>query len=955
MFNTIKEKVSLAEVISNDLKLDLIECGTNTYQIDRDYDSCPFCSHKDCFKIKYDPEDLPSSMYKCFSCDAAGDVINWTCEYHKLKPVEAARKLSKDYNIKLPNDYSPIQEIFEVSANYYHTTLNECKPVNKLAKMTPVEYQLKVRGHKEESLAKFQVGWSDGGLVDFLSAMGYDDDILYESGLKNKKTGKDFLPAECFIYPHRVNGRVSHFTFKDTSKKLAYQLPNKFSLNGFEFYGQDSVKQFETVIVVEGENDLISVAEVQDKYGVIATIGNLSGSQIEWIRANLSNKHVITIFDPDEAGDKYREKLSKVKSAFRSLTQIRPPNEQDIDELLVGGADLDNLIKSNQVKVEAAPNIPLPVVTPGSNAKAAGDKIVGSELTDETEEESDNSNNNGVIEKHNIYYRVKYKDGEPIYTMISNFTIVLTNVYITEDGDRLREIVIRRSDGYCSEPVVVSSEAKVSLKSFRVLLARAADADFRGTEADLISVWELVYSKNTETLVRITRIVGRHEGLKGWITRNAFISDSGEVIERDDNDIFWMKGKTVGIKAEGLNKSESNSSDIPRIDGSMTPDERTELLSGFAHNLAKNLGDVGNALLMLGWFQACAYSNSIFTKMKGFPTLFVWGTNGQGKGTICGWLMSMYDLDVTGKTTVAQIKSGVGLSRKAEYYSSLPLLIDEIRSDQETQSHLATFRTYYDREARTMGDKNGFGVRVIPVRSCIMFAGEDMFEDPATKERCVIARVPKLGREMVESFKWMEDNRGQFSNIGFKWLLESVNSDHAKILEAIVKLDKELILEAKCTSRKSKLWSTVGYFSIKLAEEFFPEFDMRKYLYKVSTEDAVVQKGETTVSQFFETVESIMSQEGVPKITISHIVREDNMLHIWFPHVYRVVSETAHGRLPFTKNAIISALKEEPYYVSDNRKISMGGDGTRRVVITLDLNKAPDSVKNIGQNNHVST
>jgi hypothetical protein len=122
-------------------------------------------------------------------------------------------------------------------------------------------------------------------------------------------------------------------------------------------------------------------------------------------------------------------------------------------------------------------------------------------------------------------------------------------------------------------------------------------------------------------------------------------------------------------------------------------------------------------------------------------------------------------------------------------------------------------------------------------------------------------------------------------------------------------------------------------------------------LYEVSTKDSNSQKSETTVAQFLETVESIQSQEGVQKLTMNHIIREDNLLHIWFPHVYRVVNEAYHGKFQFTKNAVLAAMREEPYYVGEDRKVTMGINGVRRVVVTLDLNKAPDSIKNIGQYN----
>ncbi len=950
MFELVKSKVNLLDVFSKDHEVDLQESGENTYSIadEKEYGGCPFCNHNGCFKIKHDPENISESFYKCFSCDERGSVIDWTAHKHGLTVVEAARKLAKDHGIPLPKDYSPIQELFNVAAGYYHQGFLEVcnKPQMKLSKMKPLEYQEKVRKHKVETLTQFKVGWSDGGLIDFLESIGYENDILLESGLKSKKTEKDFLPRDCFIYPHYLKGKVSHFTFKDPLKKLAYQLPNKYVLNGIEFYNQDSVKDFETVIIVEGENDLLSVWEHTDKLAVIATIGSISTSQLDWMRENLGNKHVVTMFDPDDAGDKYRVKVEKIKSAFRSLTQIKPPEDRDIDDHLTGGTDLYELIKSNVVAVQAkevyVPPSALASVGVGPAEAAEG------EATDEAEVAA----NTTFFEKHGCYYKMKFKGEEPIYTKVSNFTIQLKNVYSTEDGDRLREIIVIRDDGFVSDPVLANSDTKVSLKTFRVLLARAADADFTGTDHDLISMWDYIYSKQTETLVKVTRVVGRHDKTRGWIFRNKFISDTGLIVEPDESGIFWINGGS-GIRAEGLNKTTAqDATDIPLLYTDSTPDERDELLGGFIQNLSKNLGDPGSALLMVAWMNACAYSNSIFQLNYSFPFLFVWGSNGEGKGTICSWLMDFYDLGSTGRTAVSQLKSGVGFGRKAEYYASLPLWIDEIRADNDTREFSSTFRSYYDRTPRTMGAKDGFGVKVQDVRSCFMFAGEDHFEDPATKERCITVRVPKLGREKVESFQWIDRQKGSLSSIGYKWVLESVNEDHSKLKAEIKKLDRELIVEAKCSSRKSKNWAVVGIFALRLAEKYMPEFDMKKYLFDVSAKDSDAQKGETTVAQFFETVESIMSQEGYPKLTSSHIQREgsnNNLLNIWFPHVYRVVQEAYHNKFAFTKNAILAQLKEEPYFVSDSRKVSMGIDGVRRMVITLDLTKCPDVIKNIAK------
>jgi hypothetical protein len=122
---------------------------------------------------------------------------------------------------------------------------------------------------------------------------------------------------------------------------------------------------------------------------------------------------------------------------------------------------------------------------------------------------------------------------------------------------------------------------------------------------------------------------------------------------------------------------------------------------------------------------------------------------------------------------------------------------------------------------------------------------------------------------------------------------------------------------------------------------------MKEYLFKASTQDSLVQKSETTVSQFFEVLESVMSQEGLAKITTEHITTEGDLLHIWFPHVYRVVQEGCRGKFSFSKHAVLNAIKEEEYFVSEVKKVQMGINGVRRVVISLDLKKCPDTLVNI--------
>jgi len=972
MFNTIKSKVDLLEVISKDLDLDLKEAGTDTFAIvdEQDQGGCPFCGHMDCFKIKSsrNPEDYSDNIYHCFSCDSHGDVIQWRSERKKISLVEAARELAKEYSIELPRDFNPTQDVFTAAANYYRTCfLESCNsPQKKLSGMTPMEYQTRVRKHSVEALEHFQVGWSDGGLIEFLESLGYDPELLLEAGLKHNKTGKDFLPNDCFIYPHICKGKVSHFTFKDPNKKIAYQLPNKFVLNGTTFYGQDSTRLADSILIVEGENDVISSWENSDpsKLSVIGTIGQISGSQLDWLRENLSSKHIVTAFDPDAAGDKYREKMEKIKGNFKSLTHVLPPEGKDIDDhLSLGGVDIVKFLNDNVTTVKASSSIiissgitsttAIPLVGQTIESMNRSVKVEGDSNLGDVEVEGEGEGaltNNSIIEKNGCYYKLVFKDGEPSYRKISNCVIRLLNVFVDDEGHRTREIRVIKETGKTSESIHVNSDTKTSIRSFRSLLAEAADADFGGTDADLSATWELVFSKGNNE-VRTTRMVGRVDRQRGWIFRNMFVSDTGSVIKPDDTGITWLSGKLTGLKPESLNTSnhlDGEDMNIPRLNDELTEEEREELTGNVVRHLVANLNDPGEALIMLGWMNACAYSNTIFKMNRNFPMLFVWGTAGQGKGSVCSWIMDLYDLART-RTAVAQIKSGVGLALKAGYYASLPLWVDEIRADKETAEHQSALRDFFDRGSRPLGTKDGHTIKERVIRCCMMFSGEDQFTDPATKERCLVVRLKNMegaGRETDNSFRWFDENRELLSAVGYKWILESVREDHEVLRNEIRKLDKEIHEATKGSARKSKSWAIVGIFAIRLANKYLPGFDMRKYLYETSTMDSSVQKSESTVAQFFEEVEHLMVKEGNARtVNENHISVTGTTLSIWFSAVYKAVSDSCRGTFPFSRNAVLAAIRDEPYYLKDRVTAILGLH--RREVLQIDVSKAPSYIKSI--------
>lgn len=917
MFSVIKEKLNFVEVAEELLDVPFKLKGDQTWVPDDV--TCPLCGHRDCFHVK---EDGPDSLFKCFSCDEGGDLVALVAKVKDLTNGEAAHWLVKKYNLKLPNDYSPVQQLFNTAAEYYHSLLLEAGPYAELGGLTPLEYQLQRRGHVSESLSKHRVGWSDGKLCDFLESVGTDPELLLGSGLKAQKGSWDFLPGKCFIYPHFVRGRVSHFTFKDPMKKKDFQLNNKFKLNGHAMYGCDSLRKEGTVIIVEGENDLLSVEEATWPGAVLCTNGNVSRTQWDWLEVNLRNRDVITIFDTDPAGDGYREKATKVKS-FKSLKQVKVSGgAKDIDEYLKSGGDLRAILTSAE-----------------------------SGQVNSTEVEVEPAESGNLFVKSGGYYKVRYKDGKESLSRLTNFTIKLRNIFI-RNGNREREIIIIKDTGQESKPIIIPSEAKVSIKPFKVLVANAVDATFYGQENDLADLWEYVYSLSDERIVDMPSHVGRIEEFKGWLLRDRFLADSGEEILVSDDGVIWIEDK-VGIKPVSITSSTDATgiaSGIPKLNTELSDSEVEEFLKGFVQQLATNLGGekyLGHALTCVGFLWSCVYSNMIFHKNGNFPFLYLWGTGGQGKTTIIRqWLLNFFNMGEYGWTTISNLNSGVGWGRKMAYYGSLPMSIDELRANDETTQLHSRFRGYYDRASRDTANRDDRSqINSDRIRSCMIFGGEDQFTDPATRQRCIPIRIPRNFREMKVTYNWIESRKENLSNIGYYWIKNFSRIPEESLVKGLNEI--EAVLRGNgVPSRIAVNWSVAGLFGNLVAKRHFPEFDFPAFLSETADKDTNDQAEDSTVAGFFDIVEGLqVSQRQV--ITGDHIRVDGNFLYIWFADLFRIIQrEDSAARDKFSKRAILEAIREEPWYLGSST-VTMGTTEVGRRVIKLNLTECPEVLLNI--------
>jgi DNA primase len=323
-FSEIKERLDLLSVINRETGLTMK--GPHLSE-------CPFCSGHECFSLK-------DSHYKCFQCDESGDVFTFLEHYLKIEKGESLKRAAELAGIPLVDrkkrdqSLTTRERIFIEAATHYHMDF---------LKNGGRSYLVEKRGHDEEMLRQMRVGWSDGALVDHLKSKNFSDEEIKASGLGKMRKTKDaavladFFGKDLAIFPHYEGEKVIHFTMKDPAKQVAYQLPNEFRFKAWRFYNQNALHKYGEVILVEGENDTLSVLDAGVKH-VIGLIGQPADYQIASLKTHCINKHLYLFFDNDSAGETYTRRIATALQGpgYNVRILIYSDTWKDPDEYLRG-------------------------------------------------------------------------------------------------------------------------------------------------------------------------------------------------------------------------------------------------------------------------------------------------------------------------------------------------------------------------------------------------------------------------------------------------------------------------------------------------------------------------------------------------------------------------------------------------------------------------------------------
>ena len=336
MVEKIKQENDIVDVVSEVVSLK--RHGRNYFGL------CPFHNDKSpSLSVAQDKQ-----IYKCFSCNEAGNVITFVMKQKNMNFPEALKYLADRANIPLEIGDSKStgtmkkkEALFKANvetARFYFGSLNS----SRVAK----EYFTN-RGIKESTIRRFGLGYAKDGwnnLIYYLRKKGFKDEILQEAGLilKSEKKGTlyDRFRNRVMFPVFDIKGNVIGFGGRvlDDSKPKYLNSPETLifqkgtNLYGLNFALKDKIED-RYFIIVEGYMDCISLHQ----YGITNVVASL-GTALTINQARLLKRYadkIIISYDADIAGQNATIRgLEILKEAGLDVRVLVIPEGKDPDEFI---------------------------------------------------------------------------------------------------------------------------------------------------------------------------------------------------------------------------------------------------------------------------------------------------------------------------------------------------------------------------------------------------------------------------------------------------------------------------------------------------------------------------------------------------------------------------------------------------------------------------------------------
>ena len=339
VISQIKDRLDIVDVVSQYVVLK--KSGANYWGL------CPFHNDK-----KPSMSVSPTrGIFKCFSCGAGGDALNFLVRIQNREYKDVILELAEKYGIELPTKYhasadtkNQKKEMIKAclkAAKFYHAQLRSAEDANKAITA------LRKRNVDDSIIDKFTLGWAPNKYDTLYKELKkeFKDEILEKAGLILKSNSGGWIDrfrnriiipiqnelGEYVAFGARAVDEGQNPKYLNSSDSLIYNKSKiLFGLNS----AQEAIKNEDGVVIMEGYFDVIS-AQAHGVENAVASCGTALTPDHVKILSRYTKSRRIFLSDTDGAGINATKKGSAViKETLSTLGDIKQFDESHISSAM---------------------------------------------------------------------------------------------------------------------------------------------------------------------------------------------------------------------------------------------------------------------------------------------------------------------------------------------------------------------------------------------------------------------------------------------------------------------------------------------------------------------------------------------------------------------------------------------------------------------------------------------
>lgn len=492
----------------------------------------------------------------------------------------------------------------------------------------------------------------------------------------------------------------------------------------------------------------------------------------------------------------------------------------------------------------------------------------------------------GVYEHDGTYWTVSGKKN------LSNFKMRILYHTVTDDDTAHRLIHLVNSFGF-EALINISTDDFVSVGTFKKIISRQGNFIFKGNDADLSNLQELL--QKDEQHSKYISTPGYHRG-GFWAWANGitpvnteddtlfYPTDEQGIIEHAGRKYFIPMGSKIFNDKYNKFMNEKKFAFQPQADDIDFKAWNTMFLTAYGSKaIAATLHYVG-----------AIFRDIVLSKLQRYPILNLFGPPAAGKGRMAESLMSMFGERQT-QVMLGGASTPVGFMRKMGQFANAYVWLDEFKNSIPPKVQ-ESIKNIFDGIGYERGMKtNDLQTESTPVLSSAILSGQELPTGEAALFTRIILLIFEDGKNRPEAMKAAFEKLKQLENkAGFSWITATICKYRSLVEKNFERYYKEIhkdlnarlvnpVIEDRFIDNISILLAFRKIFNGVIDFAFTYE-DAEKYMIENIQHHQALKMGNDDISKFWQVVEHLFN-DGQIKEEVEFKL-EDGFIYICLQKVH---------------------------------------------------------------------